>query len=254
MLGLPLYQKALLAIQTVALLAAIFRLALNGLNRVYPYFFFFLIAEALQSLYPFAVTYGTPLYKVLFLVSQTILLCFFALVVLELYSNVLRGWTGIANIARRYTFVAIGIAIVISLLLLGLEQTVTSVTGAFLVFERSIVSSLVFFVLLITLFLVYYPVPVSRNVIVYFAGYVTYFLCRSAGLLAENAGVANLGILNTILLTVWAACVVFWLLFLDRAGESKSVVPGHRWAPQDEARLLQQLQAINANLLRTAKK
>jgi len=254
MLGLPSSQKVLLAVQAGGLLGVIVKLTLNRLDRVYPYFFLFLIAEALQSILPFAINYGTPLYRVVFLVSQAIILCFFSLIVLELYSNVLRGWTGIANLARRYTMSAIGVAIFISLLLLGMEQTARTFTAGFLVFERSIVSSLVLFVLLITLFLVYYPVPVSKNVVVYFTGYVTYFLCRSAGLLAQNAGVANLTMLNTILLAVWAACVLFWLIFLNRAGENKSVVPGHRWAPQEEARLLQQLQSINASLLRTARK
>jgi hypothetical protein len=254
MIGLPSYQKVLLGVQTVALFGVILRLAMTRLNRVYPYFFAFLIAEALQSIYPFAVTYGTELYKIIFLVSQTVILCFFALIVLELYSNVLRGLAGIAHIARLYTVAAIGVAILVSLLMLRMEQTATTFTAAFFVFERSIVSSLVFFVLLITAFLVYYPVPVSKNVIVYFTGYVTYFLCRSAGLLAQNAGLANLTFLNTVLLTVWVACVMFWLAFLNRAGETKSLVPGHRWAPQDEARLLQQLRSVNDILLRSAKK
>jgi hypothetical protein len=254
MLGLPAYQKALLVFQTLALLGVILRLALNGLSRVYPYFFWFLVAEMLQSLYPFAITYGTQSYKVVFLVSQTILLCFFALIVLELYSNVLRGFAGIANIARLYTGAAIGVAVLVSLLLLRLEKTATTFTAAYFVFERSIVTSLVFFVLLVTVFLVYYPVPVNRNVIVYFTGYVTYFLCRSAGLFAQNAGVANLTTLNTILLTVWAGCVLLWLAFLNRAGESKSMVVGHQWDREDEARLMAQLRAINEGLLRTARK
>jgi hypothetical protein len=66
--------------------------------------------------------------------------------------------------------------------------------------------------------------------------------------------VANLTTLNTILLTVWAGCELLWLAFLNRAGESKSMVVGHRWDRQDEIRMLAQLRAINEGLLRTARK
>jgi hypothetical protein len=252
--GLPSYQKLILALQVLLLLLLVVRLSRDRLHRVYPFFFWFLIAEAIQSLCPFLITYGTWLYRDVFLVSQTIIISFFTLVVLELLSIVLRDLKGIASIARAYTSMAIGVAVLFSALLLGLERSPTNLTSAFFIFERSIVSSLVFFVLLITIFLVYYPIPLTRNIVVYFCGYAFYFLCRAAGLFAQTTGAANLAILNGILLTGWAISVLFWLIFLNGEGEHRCLVLGHRWRPQDEGRLLQQLQAINATLLRSARK
>jgi hypothetical protein len=49
-------------------------------------------------------------------------------------------------------------------------------------------------------------------------------------------------------------CQLFWLFALGRQGEQKRVVVGHHWKPSDEQRLLGQLEAINASLLRSRKK
>ena len=88
--GLPSYQKLILALQVLLLVVLVGRLFKDRLHRVYPFFFWFLIVEALQSVCPFLITYGTWLYRDVFLVSQTIIISFFTLVVLELLSIVLR--------------------------------------------------------------------------------------------------------------------------------------------------------------------
>src|ERR1700752_3339606 len=115
--GLPSYQKLMLAVQVLLLALLVVRLYKDRLYRVYPFFFYFLIAETVQSVCPFLVTYGTWVYRDVFLVSQTIIIGFFTLVVLELLSIVFRDLKGIASIARTYTSVAIGIAVLISALL-----------------------------------------------------------------------------------------------------------------------------------------
>src|SRR5271166_3390583 len=250
MLGLPLYQKFLLILQMLALVALVFRLVQTGLYRIYPVFFYFLVSEAVQSIVLPWTTYGTTLYKNLFLITASAILCFYVLVVLELYSIVLRDLIGIASLARTYTKIAICAAVIISLMLLVLEKSPTSIVEQFVILERSIVSSLVLFVVLTTAFLVYYPIQLNRNVIVYSLGYAFYFLCTATTLLFGNMGVMNLYFVNNILLTVTALCLLFWVVFLNRKGEEKSVVFGHGWDRHDEARLLQQLQAINSSLLR----
>jgi hypothetical protein len=53
---------------------------------------------------------------------------------------------------------------------------------------------------------------------------------------------------------VYFTSLALWLFGLNRQGETKSVVVGHQWNPSDERRLLSQLEAINASLLRSARK
>ena len=254
MSGISSYQHSLLILQVVALLSLVVRLLWNGLRTSYPIFFYFLIIEAIQLLIPFAINYRTDLYGHLFLVTETLIICLYALVVLELYSIILQDLSGIAGLARLYTRIALGAAILASILLLSFESSPSNRMAKFFTFERAIVSSLLLFVFLITAFLVYYPIPLNRNVIVYSIGYAFYFLCKATVLFARNLGLAGNVIVSNTLLGVSTLCLLFWLFFLDRKGERKTFVIGHRWDRGEEARLLKQIEGINSSLLRTARK
>jgi hypothetical protein len=183
-----------------------------------------------------------------------LIVTFYALVVLELYSNVLRDLPGIAGTARRYIKIVLMLAIVIALLPFWLEKTVSSPFGYLVVWERFVISSLVLLVLLMSAFLVYYPVPLGRNVIVYSTGYAVFFVTREAGALVIDLDQHWTRQISSISMTVSVACLIFWILALNRDGETKRVVIGHQWNPGDDQRLLAQLDAINTSLLRSGRK
>jgi hypothetical protein len=122
------------------------------------------------------------------------------------------------------------------------------------IFERPVLSSLIVFVLLICGFLVYYPVPLGRNVIVYLAGYSVYFTMMATMALLQNLGYFWNRQASSVDMGITLACQLFWLLALSRQGEKKRVVVGHQWKPGDEQRLLAQLEAINSSLLRSGRK
>jgi hypothetical protein len=248
---LPVEQQILLVVQIVALSTLCLRMWLAGLHRVYVYFFGYLVLELLQSLIPVLVPLGSPLYRDAFVASQALIVSFYALVVLELYAKVLGDLTGIASVARRYIQIILVLAIGIALVLLGLVQSETTPTGYLFTFERTVLASLVLFVLLITLFLIYYPVPLGRNVIVYLMGYVIYFLTRSTVELVINLGHYWIRVLSSLEMTVSVLCLTFWIMTLSREGETRRAVVGHQWNPADEQRLRAQLDAINASLLRS---
>jgi hypothetical protein len=248
---LPVEQQILLVVQIVALAILCFRMWLAGLHRIYVYFFGYLVLELGQSLIPVLVPLRSRLYRNAFVASQALIVAFCALVVLELYSKVLGDLTGIAAVSRRYIQIILALAIGIALLLLGLVQSEATVTGYLITFERTVLASLVVFVLLVTLFLVYYPVPLGRNVIVYLMGYAVYFLTRSTVELVVNLGHYGIRELSSIEMTVSVLCFTFWIMTLSREGETRRVVVGHRWNPADEQRLRAQLDAINASLLRS---
>jgi hypothetical protein len=254
MSGLSAYQRLLLIVQAAALLSLIIRLIWDGLHRSYPFFLSLLIAQAAQSAIPFAIRHNTDLYGYLFLITETLIVCFYALVVLELYSVVLGDLKGIASVARTYTRFALGAALLISVLLLAIERNPVSLMAKFYIFERAIVSSLLLFVFLITAFLVYFPIPLNRNVIVYSIGYAFYFLGKGATLFARNLGFAKSATMSNLFLTASTLCLLFWLMFLNRQGEKKAFVIGHRWDPGEDARLLKQIDDLNQTLLRTARK
>ncbi len=247
---LPVEQQTLLVVQIIALVLLCLRMGLAGLYRVYVYFFGYLVLELLQSLIPVLVPLESRLYRDAFVASQAFIVAFYALVVLELYSKVLGGLTGIAAVARRYIQIVLVLAIGIALLLLGLVKSKATLTGYLFTFERTVMASLVVFILLVTLFLVYYPVPLGRNIIAYLMGYAVYFLTRATATLTINLGHLARE-LSSVVMVVSVLCLIFWIIALNREGETKRVVIGHQWNPADEQRLRAQLDAINASLLRS---
>ena len=61
-------------------------------------------------------------------------------------------------------------------------------------------------------------------------------------------------IVNPVFLGFLAACPLFWVVYLNAASEKKVVVLRRRMDPEDEQRLLEQLEAMNNTLLRVARK
>jgi hypothetical protein len=56
------------------------------------------------------------------------------------------------------------------------------------------------------------------------------------------------------MLLVSSACLLFWVITLNRQGELRTVVIGHKWKREDETQLLSKLKAINATLVSAGKK
>jgi hypothetical protein len=218
------------------------------------YFFSYLLLVLFESAVLALVGYGTVAYGYAWMATEVLSLCFYTLIVLECYDSVLRDLGGIATISRRYIKITLAIAVIAALLLLGLEKTPRTTFQYFYTLDRTIISSLVMFVLLINLFLVYYPIPLNRNVIVYSIGYAVYFLTKAAALFARNVSDELQRQISAVLIAVSTGCLIFWALALNRRGETKTVVIGHKWRAEDEERLLSQLKEINASLGRAARK
>ena len=240
---------SLFLLQAFALLGVLVRIRLSGLNFIYPYFFSYLLVQTLQ-LAGALIDRGTDLYGNFYFVTEALIVCFYALVVLELYGVVLREMTGIATTAKRYIRWSLVISITVSLLLLEVQRTPITILGAFFTFERTIVSSLLVFVALITAFLLYYPIPLNRNVIYYTIGYSVYFSCRAIALFLANSGAKWVEAANLAAFFGPLMCLLFWIVCLRRDGETSTMVLGHQWNSEDRERVMAQLKAINATLSR----
>jgi hypothetical protein len=245
--------ETLYAVEAVASASLVVRFLFAGLYQVYRFFFVYLIVFCIQVIGQFFIRPRTDAYALFFFATEGTIVCLYAFVTLELYSLILREARGIATVARQYIRIAIAVAILFSVLLLGLEQTPKSYISSFFSFERPIVSSLIFFVLLITAFLIYYPVPLNRNVINYTIGYAIYFASKAILLLFNNTGQYWKWMLSMVMLSVSTACLIFWLFALTRAGETKQKTAGPAWEKGDRERMLNKLAEINANLLRQRK-
>ena len=96
---LPLHEYILTLAQVVVLACLITRLLVSGLARLYKYFFCYLLVQLLEALVPFTLPYR-DLYGWAFLTFQCIKLCFYVLIIFELYSVLLGELKGIARLAK----------------------------------------------------------------------------------------------------------------------------------------------------------
>jgi len=246
----PINQLIPFLVQTALLIALTVRLCYARLYRVYPFFFSYIVAQLVQAVLISAVPYYGKVYTNVWLGTEAVMACFHVLIVGELYRVILRDLTGIATVSRRYIQISAVFGILVSLLLFHFEETPANHVSMFLVIERGIAFSLVIFILLGSAFLVYYPVSLNRNVLLYSIGYSVYFLTKATALFIRTLGHYWLPQISTILLVVSSACLLFWVLALNREGERRTVQISHKWSPENAERLLLKVREINENLMR----
>ena len=252
-MNLPVHEKILVLAEALALAILVMRLVLSGLARRYRYFFWFLVANLVQIAVPFLVSFQTNLYGYIFLATEAVMVCFYALILFELYSILLRDLTGIAKTAKKFTARALVLALVAALLAGSALPHPRGLMEQFFYVEAGIVLSLLLFIMLITVFLVYFPISLHRNALTYAIGYAVYFLSKAALLFLNNAASsAWLRACSTAALVVSTACLVFWAVYLNREGERRTVVVGHGWGGErTQLQVLERLQELNRTLSRT---
>ena len=111
--------------------------------------------------------------------------------------------------------------------------------------------TILIFLLFITAFMMWFPVKVRRNIMLYVGGFVVFYLSRTFGLLTINLlPPRSINVITNVLLCLSFGCLMGWLFGLRRESEDITTTLGHRWNPDAMERLSGQLDAINATLVR----
>jgi hypothetical protein len=240
-------------------LAAI-RLGWTGLYRRYRILFAYLIFRFLNlALIIFWFTDNrSPGYQKEWVITQPLWWLLSVLVVLELYSLVLEKYKGLATLGRWFQYAGLAISIGISAATLlpkiqSAQAQQSAVLGYYYAIERGVGCSMLLFLLLMVVWLTRYPVPLSRNVIFHTFVYSIFFLSSTlVALLRSFFGLQLSQQLNTALLGLFAACMLAWFLGLSARGEEIRVsIP--RFGPEQEERILRQLDALNSTLLKVSR-
>jgi hypothetical protein len=170
---------------------------------------------------------------------------------------------GILRTSRRIfaaSFVcAVGIGLVSARLEYAASAQALTVIAEFvtraMIVERACVTTSLILLAITLAFLLWFPVQVSRNIACLCAGLLAYFAAATAMLLLRDVwSIGSSLSLSMTVVSVHTACLLLWLRYLDTRGEVKKVTPGHIWRPQDQERLVGQLEAINAALIRSARR
>lgn len=251
---------------TVVLIVRLLGLRLHSVYRV---FCILLLFEFVTSGVVLWFHFNPPQrldYRVVWLCFTPIGWILYLATAYALLNALLKKFPGILRFSRRVLHVSFVLAALIGVLtarseFVAYEHTVVSATGSLnhlvaagLVGER-IFSMVAALAILATLALIlWFPVQLPRNLTVFSVGLAVYFAARASLLLAQSFFPSvNWDVFNTSALFILTACLVYFLIFINKAGEEAPVRIGHSWNAAEQQRLIGQLEAMNAALLRTAR-
>jgi hypothetical protein len=237
----------------------VWRLYSQALYRAYHWFFSYLIYDLIETLLGL-IPLQDPATVYRYLAGQAIKTALAAMVVLEIYHLALAERKALARFSRNlvaYLFVG-------SFLVSATGLYYSTRTNAIqfpvlrytLLLEGIMDSTLFLFLFVMAIFLIWFPVEIRRNIVVYIVGFEVYFFVRWVLLLLTIRRTAQwqVDLFNVISFTVTYACIVFWTWGMRRSGELQTTTTGHRWNPEEMSHLKAQLDEINESLERLARK
>lgn len=250
-------------------IALVLRLLTLQLHRVYSLFCLFLIFEVALSGVALWIHTADPAgvnYGVVWLSTAPVGWVLYIAMVYTLLTALLTKLPGILRFSRRVLHLSFLAALVIGIAtarpeFLAHEKTVGHIDflnrllAAGFVGER-IFSMVAALALIATLaFILWFPVQMPRNLAVFSVGFIIYFAARTVYLVVYSFWPGlNINLINIVQLSIATFCLLYFLIFINKAGEEAPARIGHSWNAAQQERLIGQLEAMNAALLRAARR
>jgi hypothetical protein len=255
---LPPFEQGIWYLNIAATIVLIIRLLSSRLVHVYRWLFLYLAADALQQCLRLLLPKNSNRTAETYMAGQALKIVLVVFVVLELYRLALAAQPALAKYGQETAGVALVTAACVAALGLLVDSTVppgrSVILYRFFSFERTMDTWVLIFLVVICMFMTWFPVRMKRNVAFYLGGFMLLFLARSAGLLLLNVlSPGRHDVLNNAMLSISFLCLVVWLYAFGQAGERATTVVGHRWDPSDMDRVSGQLDSINASLMKLSR-
>ena len=228
------------------------------LVRTYRFLFAFVCVDLIYSLATVMIPMRTNAYAQWYKAGTAIELVLVIAVVMEVYGGALAEHPALAKFGSRtvgYVLVAAG---VMAATAVGMDNTVPAgqsvILHRFFRIERTVDFGVVTFLAVISVFLVWFPVLVKRNIAYYGFGFAAFYASRSAGLLMINVlPPAWQRPVDNSMLLVSFACLSMLALFLRKESGVAGVIR-RKSDPVAVAHVAQQLESINTALSRMGKR
>ena len=246
----PAWQIALFGFNLLAFVLLLLRLVYIGLAKAYPALMVWLAINITLSMVPWIISMTVQSYYWFFMFAEGITDFLYLFLALELFGKVLRNLRGFASVARWTIPFVVLLSAAASAALMAFEGQPARYIDWFYRVDRAVITSLIVFLLTITAFMVWFPIRISRNTVVYSVGYAVYLVPTGASMFLRNSGRGVMWMVGTVAMTMSSLCLLVWATNLSSAGESVIVSPGGLFRPHDEGRLIAQLEAINKTLMR----
>ena len=254
---MQLLNQCLLYANLAADMAVILRLVGARLARSYRLLLAYVVADASAAVFGLALAKSRNWYAVMYFVVQTAKVFLALLIALDLFWVAFEDHPALARFGQKLLAGAVALAFIVSAMALLIDPAVprgqSPAVHYFLAFERTIDTVVWVFLLLVGLFLAWYPVRLPRNVAVYLCGFGVLFSTHAAGLLLLNLWPQFLDQWTTFLLSSGLISLSGMAIFLRRRENDGTTVTGHRWNREATESLVEQLQSINRRLERLSR-
>lgn len=243
-----------------AAIGLVTRLRASHLGSLYRYFFLLMCYEAIFGSLEVCIRLEWLRidYRSLWLLLQPVRWILYIAVCYSLMQRLLVDHPGIYSVSKKVLIGCFAFAGLISILsgrieygTSGLENLPVNIG---LIIDRAVCTGALLVLLLTLGYLLWFPVEVARNVAFLSAGLVIYLASETTLLLARNIwSPQSLRLVSTVLILISTACLIAWAFVLNSVGERRTVRPGHSWNPDSQQKLLTQLDALNAVLVRNSR-
>ena len=219
--------------------------------------FAFVVSELLFGAALLASPYHTNLYAYVYMAGTAAELFLAIAVVTELFAGALAEHPALAKFGSRAVgYILIGAGI-FSAALLGVDESVPRGQSALLHryfrAERTVEFGVVLFLAGISIFLIWFPVRVKKNIAYYLGAFGISYAVRSAGLLAINTlSPSHRPLLDAVMMGISSACLIAVAMRLQKESETSADLMERRPSMEAE-QLTRQLASMNSTLARLVK-
>ena len=230
------------------------RLLWLGLYVRYKALVICLLAHVVRTLILLPLSVNGNAYAYAYLLTEPLLLVTYVLVALEIYSHVFESYRGLSILGRRTMLAALGVSALVAVVTHLAEFDYTNerfhILRSLFIVESTLCSTLLIFLILLALFLFWYPVPLRKNLLHYSFLWCVVFAALSAGLYLRNANPTDdwTRIASEVRLAADTLCPAAWIWLFRRSWEVETSGVAFRLTSEHQQRILARLDAMNEAL------
>jgi hypothetical protein len=224
------------------------------LFKAHPFFLAYLLADGVQSV--LRIVYGdNPGYdQLIYMAGNSVNLILITFTIREVSRVAFEGYSGLAEFSKRASGYLGAASALAALSFAALDPSLSYTKGHllqhFYTLERIVYSTLLIYLLVVSVFMAWFPVRIRRTMAIFIGGFVAFFVSQCAVLLLVNRTNRTAPWLTLVMLTVSLLCAAIWIAAFRLEGQDAIAVTGIRWNPAALVKLTRQLEHINASLKR----
>lgn len=229
------------------------RLAWFRLVGVYPAISAFAALMLIRTLWLLQYSTMSVPYAFSYVFTEPLLILSTGLVVIELYGKILASYRGLSFLTQGTLAVGLMVSLTMSIAAHSAEFTSNGDLSAVLkfihMFESTTYIALLLFIVALAGFMLWFRMPVRRNVLVHCCAFASYFIVSSAMVYLRLLNVEEWGRISS----AWRMAAIdlimaAWIVLITKSGEDQTKGLPRLLPPESEQRLLRQLDDLNRAL------